>query len=88
LGWFSRNLRAVVSDLSEHIEGTQILSEANFVQAPFALIPANLAVVQVLPAPERVTIVTQPQSATATCPECGTISCRIHSVIFQSRLQR
>jgi len=43
------------------------------------LIPAGLAVVQVLPAPERVTIVTQPQSAMATCPNCGTISCRIHS---------
>ncbi len=34
---------------------------------------------QVLPTPERVTIVTQPQSATAPCPDCGTISCRIHS---------
>jgi len=43
------------------------------------LIPAGLAVVQVLPAPERVTIVTQPQSATATCPGCGTISRRSHS---------
>ena len=43
------------------------------------LIPAGLAVVQALPAPERVTIVTQPQAATATCPDCGTISRRIHS---------
>ncbi len=43
------------------------------------LIPAGLAVVQVLPTPERVTIVAQPQSATATCPDCGTISRRIHS---------
>jgi len=43
------------------------------------LIPAGLAVVQVLPAPECVPIVTQLQSATATCPDCGTISCRIHS---------
>ncbi len=43
------------------------------------LIPAGLAVVQVLPAPERVTIVTQPLSATAACPGCGTISRRVHS---------
>ena len=43
------------------------------------LIPASLAVVQVLPTPERITIVTQPQFAMATCPDCGTISCRIHS---------
>jgi len=43
------------------------------------LIPACLAVVQVLPAPERVTIVTQPQSAMVTCPDCGTTSCRVHS---------
>ena len=34
---------------------------------------------QVLPTPECITIVTQPQSATATCPDCGTTSCRIHS---------
>ena len=34
---------------------------------------------QVLPTPERVTIVTQPQSATAPCPDCGTISRRVHS---------
>ena len=43
------------------------------------LIPAGLAVVQILPTPERVTIVTQPQAATATCPGCGAISRRIHS---------
>jgi len=43
------------------------------------LIPAGLSVVQVLPAPERVTIVTHPQSATAACPECGTMSYRVHS---------
>jgi transposase len=43
------------------------------------LIPAGLAVVQVLPTPERVTIVTQPQATTATCPGCGTTSRRIHS---------
>ena len=43
------------------------------------LIPAGLAVVQVLPTPERITIVAQPLSATAICPDCGTTSCRIHS---------
>ena len=43
------------------------------------LIPAGLSVVQVLPAPERVTIITRPQSATAACPDCGTLSCRVHS---------
>jgi len=43
------------------------------------LIPAGLAVVQVLPTPERVTILTQPLSATAACPDCGTMSSRLHS---------
>ena len=42
------------------------------------LIPAGLAVVQVLPTPERITIVAQPQSATAPCPDCGRTSCRVH----------
>ena len=43
------------------------------------LIPAGLAVVQVLPTPERVTILTQPLSATAACPDCGTMSSHLHS---------
>lgn len=43
------------------------------------LIPAGLAVVQVLPAPDHVTILTTPQPATAICPDCGTPSHRVHS---------
>ena len=43
------------------------------------LIPVGLAVVQVLPTPERITILTQPLSATATCPDCGTMSSHLHS---------
>ena len=43
------------------------------------LIPASLTVVQVLPRPDRVTIVAHPRSTTATCPECGTVSQRVHS---------
>ena len=43
------------------------------------LIPAGLAVVQVLPTPERITILTQPLSATAACPDCGTTSSHLHS---------
>jgi len=43
------------------------------------LIPAGLAVVQVLHTPERVTIFTQPLSATAACPDCGTTSGQPHS---------
>ena len=43
------------------------------------LIPAGLAVVQVLPAPERVIIVTQPRSVEAACPGCGTMSRHVHS---------
>ena len=34
---------------------------------------------QVLPAPDHVTILTTPQPATAICPDCGTSSHRIHS---------
>ena len=43
------------------------------------LIPPGLAVVQVLPTPNRVTIVAQPRSPTAACPDCGTPSCSVHS---------
>lgn len=42
------------------------------------LIPPGLAVVQVLPTPNRV-VVAQPQSPTAACPDCGTPSCSVHS---------
>ena len=45
---------------------------------PLPLIPAGLALVQVLPAPDRVTIVTHPRSVTAACPDYGTMSCRVH----------
>ena len=34
---------------------------------------------QVLPTPDRVTIVAQPRSPTAACPDCGTPSCSVHS---------
>ena len=43
------------------------------------LIPPGLAVVQVLPTPDRITIVAQPRSPTAACPDCGTPSCSVHS---------
>jgi transposase len=43
------------------------------------LIPAGLLVVQVLPAPERITIVTTPQSHTSACPDCDLPSSRTHS---------
>ncbi len=43
------------------------------------LIPPGLTVVQVLPAPDSVTIVAQPQSPTAACPDCGTPSHSVHS---------
>jgi transposase len=43
------------------------------------LIPAGLAVVQVLPAPDHVTILATSRSATAICPDCGTPSQRVHS---------
>ena len=42
-------------------------------------IPPGLAVVQVLPTPDRVTIVAQPRSPTAACPGCGTLSRSVHS---------
>ena len=43
------------------------------------LTPPGLAVVQVLPTPDRVTIVAQPRSPTAACPDCGTLSRSVHS---------
>jgi transposase len=43
------------------------------------LIPAGLSVVQVLPAPDRVTIITVPKPSKSACPLCGMISGRVHS---------
>lgn len=43
------------------------------------LIPPGLTVVQVLPTPDSVTIVAQPRSPTAACPDCGTPSHSVHS---------
>jgi transposase len=43
------------------------------------LIPAGLSVVQVLPAPDRITIVAVPTSSQSACPLCGAVSGRVHS---------
>jgi len=43
------------------------------------LLPPGLTVVQILPAPDCVTIVAQPQSPSATCPDCGASSHSVHS---------
>ena len=43
------------------------------------LIPADLVVVQVLPTPDRVTIITAPKLAQNACPLCGGLSGQIHS---------
>jgi transposase len=43
------------------------------------LIPAGLMVVRILPATERITIVTTPKTRAGTCPGCGTTPTRIHS---------
>lgn len=42
------------------------------------MIPAGLAVVQVLPTPDRVIIVAHPQATVAACPNCGIQSRRVH----------
>ena len=43
------------------------------------LIPAALQVVQVLPAPDRITILTAPKPSSSACPLCGAVSSRVHS---------
>jgi len=43
------------------------------------LISAGLSVMQVLPAPDRVTIVTVPTSSQGACPLCGGLSGQVHS---------
>ena len=43
------------------------------------LIPAALEVVQVLPAPDRITILTAPKPSSSACPLCGGVSSRVHS---------
>ena len=43
------------------------------------LIPAGLSVAQVLPAPDRITIVTTPVLSQSACPLCGGVSGRVHS---------
>jgi transposase len=42
-------------------------------------LPAGLLVQQVLPEPDRVTILTEPKSPTSACPSCGLVSARVHS---------
>jgi transposase len=42
-------------------------------------IPAGLSVVQVLPTPDRVTIITAPTPSQSACPLCGGLSGRAHS---------
>jgi transposase len=43
------------------------------------LIPAGLRVVQVLPTPDRITIIARPAARTAACPICAAPSARVHS---------
>jgi transposase len=43
------------------------------------LIPAGLSVVQVLPSPDCVTIVTQLTATQSACPRCGNLSDHVHS---------
>ncbi|MGI4940604.1 MAG: transposase family protein [Janthinobacterium lividum] len=43
------------------------------------LTPAALHVVQILPAPDRVTILTTPKPSGGACPLCGAASSRVHS---------
>jgi hypothetical protein len=43
------------------------------------LIPAALHVVQVLPTPDRITILTAPKPSSSACPLCGAVSSRVHS---------
>jgi transposase len=43
------------------------------------LVPAGLLVQQVLPSPDRLTIVASPRRGSAACPGCAAPSCRVHS---------
>jgi transposase len=43
------------------------------------LIPPGLAVERVVPSPDRITILTKPQTTTASCPGCGLASTRVHA---------
>jgi len=48
-------------------------------RALLPLIPAALHVVQVVPAPDRITILTAPKPSSSACPFCGGVSSRVHS---------
>lgn len=48
------------------------------------LVPAGLLVLQVLPEPDRIVILTAPRAPTAACPLCGVPSGRIHSHYHRS----
>ena len=43
------------------------------------LIPGGLVVIQVLPEPDRVTVVARPRLPTSSCPDCHAPSSRVHS---------
>ena len=45
----------------------------------FCLVPGSLSVEQILPAPDRVTILAHARGEHAACPACGTVSRRVHS---------
>jgi transposase len=43
------------------------------------LIPAGLLVQQILPSPDRLTIIASPRQGSSTCPDCAAPSSRVHS---------
>ena len=44
-----------------------------------ALIPADISIVQILPAADKIVLVAQSKNNTSCCPRCGCASHRIHS---------
>jgi len=48
-------------------------------RALLPLIPAALHIVQVLRAPDRITILTAPKPSSGACPLCSAVSSRVHS---------
>ena len=73
-------LRVVVPGRDEHIGGTLSSVEVPFLpKRLLPLIPAGLLVQQILPSPDRLTIVASPHQGSAACPDCAAPSCRVHS---------
>src|SRR3954468_6443358 len=80
--WSSRTLRdggGRRGSRGAHKANIPSSSEPTMTKRLLPLIPGGLVVEQVLPEPDRVTVVARSRLPTAACPDCHASSSRVHS---------